>query len=117
MKLPTLKQKDFRIYITKNGDRTLTPAQKRKVKEEQKFKCCKCGKKTDPRLLEIHHKKGIAKHKNDNGVNIPVLSQGKKVIPQYDIRSNLEAICYKCHDETKKKKKIGVKKKDNFFGF
>jgi 5-methylcytosine-specific restriction endonuclease McrA len=96
------KIKVERIHQTKMGDRTLTPAQKRKIKEDQSFKCAKCGKKTDPRYLDIHHKKEIHKHKSPSGYDMPVMTIGKKYKPKYDRRHNLEAICIKCHDKTKK---------------
>jgi 5-methylcytosine-specific restriction endonuclease McrA len=103
-KVKAPKIKLHRIYATRAGDRTLTSAQKRKIKEDQGFRCARCGKKTDARYLEVHHKKGVAKHKNPIG-DLPVYSWGKKIKPKSDRRSNLEAVCLKCHDKTKKKKK------------
>lgn len=110
--LPTKKELTF--YQTKAGDRTITPAQKRKIKEEQKFRCAKCGKKFHSRLLEIHHKKEVHKHKNSLGVDIPVMTFGYKHKPKYDRRENLEAVCVYCHDKTKKTKK--PRKKQNSIG-
>lgn len=66
-KIKPLKIKKIKIdrfHVTKVGDRTLTPAQKRKVKEEAGFRCSVCHEKFDPRYLEVHHKKSIASHKN-----------------------------------------------------
>ena len=101
--LPSIK--DMTWHTTKVGDRTLTTAQRRKIKEEQGFKCARCGKKTPERLLEIHHKKSVASHKHPMGWDMPVYSQGKKIKPKSDRRSNLEAVCIYCHDKTKKKPK------------
>ncbi len=98
------KAKDFRWYITKTGDRTLTPTQKRKIKEEQNFRCAICGKKFKPRYLHVHHKKEIHKYKSPLGLDLPEYSMGKKIKPKYDKRSNLVAVCIECHDKTKKKK-------------
>ncbi len=110
IKLPKIKIE--RIHITKVGDRTLTSTQKRKLKEEVGFRCQKCHKKFEPRLLEIHHKKSVASHKDNLlRINVPTYSIGKKIKPIYDKRSNLQVICYKCHDKTKKHKKI--KKQDS----
>ena len=100
-----------RWHITRAGDRTLTPAQKRKIKEEQKFRCAKCRKKFDSRLLEVHHKKEVHKHKNKLTGDLPMYSIGKKIKPKSDRKSNLEAVCIYCHDKTKKKKK--PKKRSN----
>jgi 5-methylcytosine-specific restriction endonuclease McrA len=100
------KIKIAKIYQTKMGDRTSTPAEKRKIKEEQGFKCAKCGKKTDPRFLEVHHKKEIHKHKSPYGYDLPVMTIGTKYKPKYDRRKNLEAVCIKCHDKTKKRRKM-----------
>ncbi len=95
-----------RLHMTKVGDRTSTSAQRRKLKEAVGFKCQRCGKKFDGRLLEIHHKKSIASHKNKlTGVDFPVYSLGKKIKPKYDRKSNLEVVCIYCHDKTKKQKK------------
>jgi cytochrome c553 len=101
------KIKIDKFHITKAGDRTLTPAQKRNLKEEAGNRCSRCHKKFDSRLLEIHHKKSIASHKNKLiGVDLPVYSMGKKYIPKYDRhKSNLEVVCVYCHDKTKKKRK------------
>ena len=113
--IPT--KKETTLFQTKAGDRTLTPVQKRKVKEEQGYKCAICKKKFHPRLLEIHHKKEVHKHKSKFGVEMAVLSFGKKIKPHSDKRSNLEAVCIHCHDKTKSKKgrselsKKNVKKK------
>jgi len=115
LKLPkSPKIKVERFHVTKVGDRTLTPARKRKIKENQGFRCAKCGKKTDPRYLEVHHKKEISKHKSPYGVDIPIWSLGKKYKPKYDRDSNLEAVCIKCHDKTKKK---GKKKTNTPYAF
>ena len=95
-----------RLHITKAGDRTLTSAQKRKLKEAVGFKCQRCKKKYPERLLEIHHKKAIHKHKSPYGIDVPVFSTGKKYIPKYDRhKSNLEVVCIYCHDKTKKQKR------------
>lgn len=95
-----------KVYVTKNGDRTLTSAQKRKLKEENGFRCQKCGEKYEARLLEVHHKKSISSHKDKFGLSVPIYSWGKKYIPKYDRhKSNLEVVCYKCHDNTKKKRR------------
>lgn len=102
-KLPT-------FYTTRVGDRTLTPTQKRKFKEEKGFKCEICKKKFDSRLLEIHHKKEVAKHKNPMGFDMPIFTMGKKHIPVYDKRRNLQVVCLYCHDKTKKKKPTTKKK-------
>ena len=107
-----------KIYSTTPGDRSTTPAQKRKIKEEQDFKCAHCKKKYIPRLLEIHHKVEIHKHKDKlTGIDIPQYSYGNKIKPHYDRRSNLEAICFLCHDKTKKKKpaKKSPRRKDDFW--
>ena len=104
------KVKIPKVHYTKAGDRTLTPAQKRKIKEKQGFRCIKCGKKIDSRYLEVHHKKEIRKHKSPYGLDIPIITVGYKHKPQYDRKSNLQAICIKCHDKTKKKK---IKKSTN----
>jgi len=105
LKVNTPKIEKF--HITKGGERTLTSAQRRNLKEEVGFRCQRCHKKYDARLLEIHHKKSIASHKNKlTGFDMPVYSIGKKYIPVYDRRkSNLEVVCVYCHDKTKKKRK------------
>ena len=89
--MPSIKSMTY--HTTRAGDRTLTPAQKRKVKEEQGFKCAKCGKKYDGRLLEVHHKKSISSHKSPIGFDMPVYSLCKKIKPKSDRRSNLEVVC------------------------
>ena len=95
-----------KMRITKEGERTLTSAQKRKLKEDVNFKCERCHKKFNPRYLEIHHKKAIHKHKSAYGVAVPTMTMGKKYIPAYDRRkSNLEVVCLECHDITKRKPK------------
>jgi hypothetical protein len=111
-KIPKLKIDKF--HITNVGDRTLTPAQKRKLKESVRYKCSRCHKKFESRLLEIHHKKSVSSHKNKlTGVDLPIYSMGKKYIPAYDRRkSNLEVVCVFCHDKTKKRKK----KLNNLYG-
>lgn len=107
--LPKINKNSLRVYVTKVGDRTLTPSKKRKLKEAVGFRCQICGKKKPARYLEIHHKKGVAKHKDPYGLDAPVMQVGKKYIPKYDRhKSNLQVICIDCHDKTKKKK---VKKK------
>lgn len=115
MDLGLPKANSLRLYTTKTGDRTLTPVQKRKVKEEQNFKCAKCGKKFPEWQLHVHHKKGVAKHKNSIGLDMPVHSMGKKIKPKSDKRSNLEAVCIPCHNEKAKKKtaKKTTKRKTN----
>lgn len=115
IKQPKIKPpKIQKLYMTKAGDRTLTPAQKRKLKEATGYRCSICGKKFDGRLLEIHHKKGVAKHKNPMGFDMPVMARGKKHIPVYDRRkSNLQVVCIYCHDKTKKKAK---KKNGLYYG-
>ena len=108
------KVKIDKFYMTKVGDRTLTPAKKRQLKEAVGFKCQRCNKKVHPRLLEIHHKKSVASHKNKMGFDLPVYSIGKRYIPKYDRhKSNLEVVCVFCHDKTKKKPK---KKKSSIYG-
>ena len=102
VKVPKIKLQ--KVYATRAGDRNLTSAQKRKIKEEQGFRCAKCGKKFPEWQLQIHHKKGVAKHKNPLG-NLPAYSWGKKIKPKSDRRGNLEVVCIPCHNKTKKKKK------------
>ena len=115
--LPKINKNSMKLYVTKAGDRTLTPAQKRKLKEARGNRCEKCGKKFNPRYLEIHHKKGVAKHKNPSGFDAPVMQFEKKYIPKYDRhKSNLQVICIECHDHTKKKKKKKKKVQNNLFG-
>jgi len=104
-----------KMHITHAGERTLTAAQKRKLKEEVGYRCQICKKKYNPRFLEIHHKKGIAKHKSQLGATLPIFSIGKKYKPKYERKSNLQVVCITCHDKTKKKKKI--KKKKDILGF
>ena len=99
------KNRELTFYSTKSGDRTLTKAQKRKIKEEQGFKCAHCHKKKPARYLEIHHKKEISEHKSSLGVDLPYFSLGKKIKPAYDKKNNLEAVCIDCHDKTKKGRK------------
>jgi len=110
VKTPTIKLQ--RIYATRAGDRTLTPAQRKDIMKKREYRCKECGKKFPEWQLQIHHKKGVAKHKNPLG-NLPVYSWGKKTKPKYDRRSNLEVVCIPCHNKTKKKKK---KKANNFLG-
>ncbi|MDO8516906.1 MAG: cytochrome c3 family protein [Nanoarchaeota archaeon] len=106
-KIKPLKLKLDRFHVTKIGDRTLTPAQKRKLKEVVGYRCQKCHKEFDARYLQIHHKKSIASYKNKiTGVDLPVYTLGRKHIPNYDRqKSKLEVVCLKCHDKTKKKRK------------
>ena len=105
-------KKEFRgtkLYFTKAGDRTLTPAQKRKKKEKEGLKCKKCSKKFSfedaQDYLQIHHKKSISSYKDKlTGVDIPIITLGKKYIPKYDRRrSNLEVLCLKCHKKITKR--------------
>lgn len=100
IKLPT-------FHTTRQGERTLTSAQKRKLKEEAGFKCERCGGKFKEEYLQIHHKKSIASHKNPIiNVSLPIHTMGEKYIPAYDrIKSNLEVVCITCHNKTKHGKK------------
>ena len=105
-KLKLLSAKSIKFYQTKVGDRTLTSAQKRKLKEETNYRCQKCGKsfKDLPKYLEVHHKKEVHKHKSQFG-DLPTYSMGKKIKPKSDRKSNLQILCKDCHDKTKKKRK------------
>ena len=104
MKIKGIKLKDYTLFSTTAGERTLTPARRRKVKERQGYKCAHCHKKFPEWQLQVHHKKEVHKHKQPF-VNLPEISFGKKIIPRYDRRSNLEAVCIPCHNKTKSKKK------------
>ena len=98
----------FRLHVTKGGDRTLTPARKRKIIEKAKFRCYDCRKKFDPAFLDVHHKKEVSSYKNplDGGV----YRFGKKYKPDYDRLSNLIVLCKKCHKDLHRKR---VKRKAN----
>lgn len=111
------KSKDYKWHITRAGDRTLTSAQKRKLKEETNYRCQKCGKsfKRLPKYLEVHHKKEVHKHKHPMGWDLPSYSQGHKIKPKSDRKNNLQVLCKDCHDKTKKKKK--ARKLNNPFRF
>lgn len=107
-----MRSKDFTLHTTRQGERTTTPAQNRRVKEEQGFKCAHCSRKFPEWQLQVHHKKGVHKHKSPYSVDLPVISMGEKIKPRYDRRSNLEAICIPCHNKTKSKKgKAELRKK------
>ena len=105
IKLPKIKVD--KIYTTKMGDRTLTTAQKRKIKEGQGCRCTKCGKKFPKWQLHVDHKKPIASYKNKlTGVDLPVYTFGKKYIPEYDRhKSNLDVLCIPCHNKKKQSRK------------
>jgi len=118
MSVPKVKTSSLKVHVTKVGDRTLTPAKKRKLKEATGYRCEVCGKKYPARYLEIHHKKSVASHKSPYGLDAPIMTVGKKHIPKYDRqKSNLQVICIDCHDKTKKKKKKKKPTNDLFGGF
>ena len=100
--LPSFKSVTF--HSANVGDRQTTPAEKRRIKEEQDYKCARCGRKLPKEYLQVHHKRGIASHRNPYG-NLPVYALGHKPKLSYERRSNKEALCIKCHNETKKKPK------------
>lgn len=104
------KAKDVMFHQARIGDRQTTPAQKRKIKEEQKFICTECGKKFKDWQMNVHHKKGIAEHKNPLG-DMPLYAQGHKPKLKYENRRNKVALCIPCHNKTKKR----VKKKNNLY--
>jgi len=105
-KLPKIKNpKIERVRITKSGERTSTASLKRKLKEKAGYRCEVCKKKFPDWQLQIHHKKEISKHKSPYGVDVPVLTIGKKHKPKYDEIKNLQVICIPCHNKTKKRKK------------
>ena len=100
--------KNQTIHVSKVGDRSLTPVQKRNLKKEKGFRCDICHKKFDPRYLEVHHRRAISKHKNSLGYTkyLPIYSTGKRTKQAYDRKSNLQVACLKCHDKTKKKRNV-----------
>ncbi|MFH0936047.1 MAG: hypothetical protein V1815_00010 [Candidatus Woesearchaeota archaeon] len=99
--LPSAKSVTW--HHAKVGDRQTTSTQARKIKEEQGFRCNECGKKFPEWQLQIHHKKGISKHKNPLG-DMPIYALGHKPKLKYERRSNKVAICIPCHNKTKRKK-------------
>ena len=99
------KKKELTIFSTIAGDRTLTPAKKREIKEKQGFKCAECKRKFLEWQLHVHHKKDVSKHKSPYGADLPFYSLGKKIKPKYDRMNNLVALCIPCHNKTKKKNK------------
>lgn len=99
-----------KLYSTKVGDRTLTPAQKRNDKKGAGYRCARCKRKFSfeeaQDYLQVHHKKSVASHKDKFlGVDIPIVTFGKKHIPKYGRRkSNREVLCIKCHKFIEKKR-------------
>lgn len=98
-----------KIHVVKGGVSGLTPAQKRKMKEAVGNRCGECGKKFDSEYLQIHHKKSLASHKHPLGLSTLAVGHKKPKV-KADRKSNLQVVCIKCHNKTKKKK---TKKKNS----
>lgn len=118
MKIQKLKVAKMRI--AKKGDRTLTPADKKKEKLNAKHKCQRCKKSFPARLLDIHHKKGVATYKSKNQIDIGYIEfyERRRKKASYDRSSNLIVLCPTCHrkvhleesEKKKVKKKIALKR-------
>jgi DNA-directed RNA polymerase subunit RPC12/RpoP len=80
----------------KKKRRTLTTAQKRDLIEDRGNRCEVCGEKHPSRVLEVHHKRAVAKWRSEMGVlDFILIDKPKK--PVYDRKSNLIVVCPTCH--------------------
>ena len=108
------------ITVVKPGDRTLTPADKKRVKIERDFKCEKCHKKFAPNHLEVHHINEISKVIKKAGLmgQFGSLIIGKRKKAYHDRDVNLMVLCLFCHKDLhgQGKKKKPKRKSTNLFG-
>lgn len=93
-----------KVRFAKEGERTLTQADKKKEMRNAKHKCQKCKKKFPAHLLDIHHKKGVASYKSKEMVDIGYIEfyKKRKKKAHYDRSKNLMVLCPTCHRKVHK---------------
>ncbi|MFH1399467.1 MAG: hypothetical protein ABIG95_05135 [Candidatus Woesearchaeota archaeon] len=98
------------LKVQRAGDRTLKNSEKKNLKAEVGYRCQRCHKKKDPKLLVVHHKSEVFKAKRKAGMagQIGTLTFDRKKAA-HDRKSNLMVLCLECHkkihDERSKKNK------------